>query len=435
MSNYRLVEDASELLDEKQSMETALARIAPALGLRGASARLGANTDGLVTSCSQKLLARCGDRNRKRLLELVRLEPCFPEDFDRTALIVVMCSVIETELTRLLAEPSRQVAVSLLNAVAPEISLKQRQMFSEWSEGRMPTTMGTVEFLLFALRRAITNGVETVLELLRERFHPSYFGLLENKSLGRAIGKLRSEYRNPAAHGLREFCLPDYEGFCLLAVGAQSVGNWSRHGPDRTPPAHEEAFLHHHLACTLASLDGQVCSETASISLTSLLALTTPAASSLQIVVAVEHAARPAEVRRVGIKHGDGRFRVGDNVSFAVRVEQDCHLYLLNVSPTGQVALLLPNRLRPDSEVRKGVVYLPERKAPECEFPIEGPPGTEIILAVVTSQPLPLSALSEFGGSMLRELAGADLGQLFEMLTELPPDTWAIDRCRFAVLA
>src|SRR5206468_9737057 len=158
-------------------------------------------------------------------------------------------------------------------------------------------TLGTLEILLFALRRGLVQQRPEIVDFLGRQFLPAYPALLQSNGLGRAVAKVRNDFRNPAAHGLREaFRLADYRRLCALSVGAVSVGAWLREGPEPTPPAAEEAVLHHHLA----HLQGATADSATGRSIgprEALLSLRTPATSTLRVRISVERASVPMPVR------------------------------------------------------------------------------------------------------------------------------------------
>jgi hypothetical protein len=435
------VQDLAELVREEEALRIAVDRLRlPGLPrLRGAARSAVAERidipEQVLPVPRYALAGRCTQAGRKRLTRLGWLEGRFPEDFDHTALVLLGCQAIEAELIAVVAEPARVLGPSLPGAIADRASRTQINILERWLEGRAPATLGTLEIVLFALRRGLVQRLPEVVDFLGRRFLPEYADLLQSNGLGRAVSKVRNDFRNPAAHGLRDaFPAEDYRRLCALGVGAVSVGSWLREGPEPEPPVAEEGVLHHHLA----QLPGDIHATGTQGGVDpreALLSLRTPAESTLRVRLSVERVSVPVTVRTVAVRPTGGgtSFQVGESIRFVVQVEEPCRFLLLDLAAGKKATVLFPNALRPDSQVAAGTLSLPDRAVPEWDFLVEGPPGEDAVLAIATREPLPLTLLPADGREVMRGLSVQQLAALADALRALPADSWAVDGCKFAV--
>jgi len=77
-------------------------------------------------------------------------------------------------------------------------------------------------------------------------------------------------------------------------------------------------------------------------------------------------------------------YRIGDKLTIYFKSTKDCYLTLFDVSPGGQVRLLLPNRYRTDNFFEANKVHAIPAKDDNFEFEVTPPPGKETIRAVAT---------------------------------------------------
>jgi hypothetical protein len=82
---------------------------------------------------------------------------------------------------------------------------------------------------------------------------------------------------------------------------------------------------------------------------------------------------------------------IGDRIRVCAQVNRACHLTVVNIGPTGNVTVLLPNAHHPETAVGADqVVTFP---APGDRFSIQltGPPGPERLIALASTGPLRLT--------------------------------------------
>jgi class 3 adenylate cyclase len=81
-------------------------------------------------------------------------------------------------------------------------------------------------------------------------------------------------------------------------------------------------------------------------------------------------------------------WNIGDRLRVCAQVDRDCHLAVVNIGPTGNVTVLIPNAFHPESAVRGGqVVNFPGRDD-RFHFELQGPPGRERMIAIASTRPL-----------------------------------------------
>ena len=116
--------------------------------------------------------------------------------------------------------------------------------------------------------------------------------------------------------------------------------------------------------------------------------------------------------------------RIGSRVSLAIESEREGHLLLLDEGPEGIVYCLCPSLFAPDMRLRAGRSYLPQPGSPYDSFVITGRPGRELILAVITDQPLGFDWLPHDSQTPARVLNQSDLDALLARLRELEAAEW-----------
>lgn len=80
----------------------------------------------------------------------------------------------------------------------------------------------------------------------------------------------------------------------------------------------------------------------------------------------------------------DDTYKVGDEVVFYFRTNRDCYLTLLNVTTTGKVHILFPNKYQKDNLVKAGKVYRFPPEDAKYVFRLTGPAGIELVKAIAT---------------------------------------------------
>src|SRR5262249_3627898 len=137
--------------------------------------------------------------------------------------------------------------------------------------------------------------------------------------------------------------------------------------------------------------------------LASLRKLVRPAQSYLWPVSA-EYATRGLATPQAGY-----RYRLGSRVRLGLDTEQWGDLLLLNEGAEGLVYCLCPSRFAPEQRLRPGKSVLPSAPPPYDAFVVAGQAGRELLLALITRDPLGLDWSPEDPETAARTLTDDDI--------------------------
>lgn len=370
-----------------------------------------------------RALVRRRPATRRRRYERVIAEEQLPADrIDYKLQICCASAVLEEEVSDLLAEPLRPAAARLAAAARASTHKdagRTAEILTKWGAGQTPTTLGLVTMgLLVAVRRGLRNDEATFAPLLGRLFTAEWIDALQTDAVGPVLDELR-KVRNAACHPAGEFDEAAYRAFAVRLVGRGRLTDWDAVGPDPDPPPADAGFLHRLL--TGSRLVPPAAPDR-------LLALAAPRAEGFALELTA-HARQPD--RSAGAE-AESRFRLGAELVLKVRSARDCHLALIDLGTTGRVSLLLPNAMCPRPRLAAGVSALfPGPGFAEFAFVLEGEPGLERLVAVATSDPLPLPAPP--AGGFFAPLTDADLEHVADAVTALPADRWAARACSFTL--
>ena len=129
------------------------------------------------------------------------------------------------------------------------------------------------------------------------------------------------------------------------------------------------------------------------------------------------------------------RYRLGEEIRFYFRSDQDCYLTLVDYEPNGKVKVLFPNQFFQDNFVKGGKTYIIPGKEYGFKLTIEPPTGTERIKAIATTNPLSLFDLDFTKGffppverTNMRGMRGISIA-----LDNLPKMGWAENTCTITI--
>jgi hypothetical protein len=88
-------------------------------------------------------------------------------------------------------------------------------------------------------------------------------------------------------------------------------------------------------------------------------------------------------------------YKIGEPMVINFRASQDCYVTLLDVGTSGSVHLRYPNRFSGGGKMLAGKMYAVPASEDAFAIIVGGPPGIEIVRAIATRTPMPLS-LSDF---------------------------------------
>ena len=115
--------------------------------------------------------------------------------------------------------------------------------------------------------------------------------------------------------------------------------------------------------------------------------------AEIDVQLWIQPAARRALTRHMGIRPSEDvhTWNIGDRVRACALSNAHCHLALVNIGPTGNVTILIPNSHHPDTTVRAGQVVTFPAASDRFDFELLGPPGRERLIAIASDRPLQLT--------------------------------------------
>ncbi|MDF5714662.1 MAG: DUF4384 domain-containing protein [Rhizonema sp. NSF051] len=115
--------------------------------------------------------------------------------------------------------------------------------------------------------------------------------------------------------------------------------------------------------------------------------------------------------------HYEKSVHIGSHIRFEMALETPGYLLLLQKDTLGKLSCFCPSCFAPKPKLDTGHTILPQEGSPLTSFPIEGAPGTEEILAIITQEEPNLSWLPQ-GNDAPLELTESHLMQLLEFVYE-----------------
>lgn len=88
-------------------------------------------------------------------------------------------------------------------------------------------------------------------------------------------------------------------------------------------------------------------------------------------------------------------YRLGDAVTLAVTTLQPCNLTVIDIAPSGRVRTLFPSETTSNNAVGAQQTVLVAGGSSATALRVSGPGGTEQILAICTTEPVPIRALAD----------------------------------------
>jgi Domain of unknown function (DUF4384) len=82
------------------------------------------------------------------------------------------------------------------------------------------------------------------------------------------------------------------------------------------------------------------------------------------------------------------KYRIGDRMSLGFATNRDAYVTLVNVGTSGEVTILFPNRFSGSHGVKGGKTYSVPEVGDSYELELKGPPGVELVYALVTLKPV-----------------------------------------------
>lgn len=133
-------------------------------------------------------------------------------------------------------------------------------------------------------------------------------------------------------------------------------------------------------------------------------------------------------------------YQVGSNISIGVRVTESAFVYLFNVKATGEITQIIPNRIDEAGQsnfVNAGETkFFPPRNA-RYTFSVDGPTGTDKVIALASKESLDVSQLANFQSDP--SIASSNIGEqgfaqtLSIIIRPKPQNSWVTDTVLFNV--
>jgi hypothetical protein len=101
--------------------------------------------------------------------------------------------------------------------------------------------------------------------------------------------------------------------------------------------------------------------------------------------------AAAADAMRINLWTDKQRYRIGETVTFHFETNRKGYVTLVNAGTSGAVTILFPNRFSQGQEVNGKTVYSIPRPEDGFTMNVAGPPGIELVYALLTLEPLKLA--------------------------------------------
>ncbi|MCP4104079.1 MAG: protein kinase [Desulfobacteraceae bacterium] len=83
-------------------------------------------------------------------------------------------------------------------------------------------------------------------------------------------------------------------------------------------------------------------------------------------------------------------FRIGDSVSYHFQSEKDCYVVILNLTTSGELIQIFPNKFNPDQFVQRDTIYSIPEASLDIALEITGPPGKDELIVLAAEKPFNL---------------------------------------------
>lgn len=131
------------------------------------------------------------------------------------------------------------------------------------------------------------------------------------------------------------------------------------------------------------------------------------------------------------------RYSIGEGIVVNVRTSADAYVYLYNVRSNGSIVQFMPNSLDKDNFVRAGQVRTFPPAGARYQLTVDGPSGTDKIIALASKRELNVSQLASISNDP--NFATSNAGQdsfarsMSIIVTPLPQAAWVTDTVLFSI--
>jgi hypothetical protein len=133
--------------------------------------------------------------------------------------------------------------------------------------------------------------------------------------------------------------------------------------------------------------------------------------------------------------YSNSTYAIGEDIHIYTRVNQDAYVYLFNINADGKIDLIQPNAYSGESFMRAGETRVFPAQGARYQFTIDGPVGTDQVLAVASRSPLSLSQIADIRSGQMRVSGAGNLARALSIVvTPLPDKDWVSDTVSYRVV-
>lgn len=132
--------------------------------------------------------------------------------------------------------------------------------------------------------------------------------------------------------------------------------------------------------------------------------------------------------------YSDSTYYIGENINIYARVNQDAYVYLFNINADGKIDLVQPNAYSGESFMRAGETRMFPAESARYQFTIDGPVGTDKVLAVASRTQLSLGQIADIRSGQVRVQGQSNLARALSIVVSpLPDRDWVSDTVSYRV--
>jgi len=112
----------------------------------------------------------------------------------------------------------------------------------------------------------------------------------------------------------------------------------------------------------------------------------TAAPPSAPSAVSISPSVNTVSDPRISLWTDKQRYRIGESVTFYFETNQNGYVTLVNAGTDGTIKILFPNQFSPDHQVKGKTVYTVPKSEDGFQMRVSGPPGIDLVYALMTLQ-------------------------------------------------
>ncbi|MEW6732109.1 MAG: caspase family protein [Acidobacteriota bacterium] len=120
----------------------------------------------------------------------------------------------------------------------------------------------------------------------------------------------------------------------------------------------------------------------------------------------------------LAVDHAKAHYRMGEKLMISFRAAQDCYLTLINIGTDGSTNILFPNAYQRDNLIQANIDYMIPSAQMGFTLPVSGPPGRDLIKAIVTTWPIDFGNLKPLADEPFRSFEPAHTPELCRRLVQ-----------------